>query len=190
MNLEYTIAILSFIAALIPLFISWYDRKDKLKKTVYLIELIKTKEQLKDLIEDLKTQSNTTILIEKLESNLEEIEDEIYDSQRGKLRNGFLLFISIEIFLIFFVFSESVIERLHFLEGIFASSVSQIFLLFIIVAISYVITYRLSSSKLIKSVNHYQKNGISIILFNLILFLLGFTIYKILDTMDIYTNLF
>ena len=85
MNLEYTIAILSFIAVLIPLFISWYDRKDKLKKTVYLIELIKTKEQLKDLIEDLKTQSNTTILIEKLESNLEEIEDEIYDSQRRKL---------------------------------------------------------------------------------------------------------
>ena len=190
MKLEYTIAILSLLAALIPIFVSWYDKRDKLKKTVYLIELIKTKDQLKELIEDLKTQSNTTIIIEKLHKNLEEIEGEIYASQKRKITNAFLIFISIEIFLIFSIYSESVISKLHFLEGIFESSTSQMLLFFLIVMVSYIATFQISKKKWFKFKNQYKKNAISIIVFNLILMLLSFMTYKVLDSLDIYTNLF
>ena len=190
MKLEYTIAILSLLAALIPIFVSWYDKRDKLKKTVYLIELIKTKDQLKDLIEELKTQSNTTILIEKLQKNLEEIESEIYASQKKKITNAFLIFISVEIFLIFSFFSEFVILKLHFLEGIFESSISQMLLFLLIVMISYIATFELSKKKWLKFKNQYKKSAASIILFNLILMVLSFVVYKTLDSLDIYTNLF
>lgn len=190
MKLEYTIAILSLLAALIPIFVSWYDKRDKLKKTVYLIELIKTKDQLKGLIEELTIQSNTTILIEKLQKNLEEIESEIYASQKRKITNAFLIFISIEIFLIFSIYSESVISKLHFLEGIFESSTSQMLLFFLIVMVSYIATFQISKKKWFKFKNQYKKNAVSIIVFNLILMLLSFMTYKVLDSLDIYTNLF
>lgn len=190
MKLEYVIAILSFIAALIPLFISWYDKRDKLKKTIYLIELIKTKDQLKELIENLTTQSNTTILIQKLEMNLKEIEDEIYTSQKRKITNAFVIFISIEIFLIFLIFSELVIPKLNFLEGIFESSISQMLLFFFIVMISYIATFEIYKKKWMKIKNQYQKNVVPIFVFNLILIALSLVIYKTLDSLDIYTNLF
>lgn len=190
MKLEYVIAILSFIAALIPLFISWYDKRDKLKKTVYLIELIKTKDQLEGLIEELKTQSNTTILIQKLKMNLEEIEGEIYASQKRNITNAFAFFISIEIFLIFFIFSELVIEKLNFLEGIFESSISQILLFFLIVMISYILTFQIFKKKWMKIENQLKKNTLSIFVFNLILITLSLVVYKTLDSLDIYTNLF
>ena len=51
MNLDFFIVFLTGLAVIVPVVIPWLEKRDKLKKTVYLIELIKTKDELTNLIE-------------------------------------------------------------------------------------------------------------------------------------------
>ena len=83
MELTETITVVvSVIALFIPLLLSSYDKNSKLRKAVYLKELIKTRDDLYQIFikTDIKEQP---ILYEKLESMLSDIDKEINASKTG-----------------------------------------------------------------------------------------------------------
>ena len=89
------------------------------------IELIKTKEELEKIVSKVQETNSSPILLSKLKTNLQEIEDDINFSKRKYNINGFYLVISVEIFFLFSFLSSIIIQKswesgLHFLEGVFS----------------------------------------------------------------------
>ena len=90
------------IALFIPLLLSSYDKNSKLRKAVYLKELIKTRDDLYQIFikTDIKEQP---ILYEKLESMLSDINKEINASKTGFSKTFELLSLGLlSCFLIYF----------------------------------------------------------------------------------------
>jgi hypothetical protein len=83
MELTETITIfVSIVALFIPLLLSSYDKNSKLRKAVYLKELIKTRDDLNQIL--IETDINKQqILHEKLESMLSDINKEVNASKTG-----------------------------------------------------------------------------------------------------------
>ena len=186
---ELLLTFFTLIAAGVPFLISWLEKRDKLKRTVYLIELIKTKEELIKIIDNQKASQNSAILQQKLENNLEEIEKEIYKSKKKFSLFGFLTIISIEIPIIFY-FSASHFFNKGIGEGIFNKEIYQNILFLILLALSFIITLRIANVIRKKIKNKILYNVFVILVFNLILTLFIIFAYKSLEILDPRTQLF
>lgn len=175
----------------IPLIISRIEKRDKLKKTIYLIELIKTKDELINLINRYDENKSSPILFNKLNNNLEEINQEIYKSKKRFRINGFFTFISLEILILFYIMSRFIIgkSKLGFLEGFLKSELSNVLLLFLIFAFSFFVTFKFINTLKNKIKNPIIFNFTIIIFYNLILFLTLSFIYFFLAGTDKLTNL-
>jgi hypothetical protein len=158
---------------------------------VYLIELIKTKERLTNIIDQVKKENNSPILLEKLLNNLQEIENDINYSGKKMEINIFFLVISVEIFFIFSKLSNIIIletweSKLYFLEGIFASPAMRIVLILTIIIISYISTVylfrKLKLADKIKSLFWLYSSMIGV--FNILLLLIGAFVYFFLKFSD------
>jgi len=188
--LDLIVAILTGLAVIVPFVIPLIERKDKLKRTVYLIELLKTKEELIQLIKQQKRNDNSPILIDKLESNLEDIENDIYSARRKFRFEGIIIIaISIEIFFIFNLLSGVIIEKsyetgLYFLEGILRYPVSRIFLLLILIIFSFIATMKLSKKIKVIITNTFWVNLIVFGIFNILMFSLGIIMFFTLKYSD------
>lgn len=187
--LELIVACLTLIAVVLPYFLQNKDKRSKLKNTVYLIELIKTKNSLEDLVSS-KTVQESSVLSAKLKQSLDDINNEIH-SERGKRLNTYLtLLISLEIFVIFSVLSSKIISDakslgLLFLEGVFESPTARIFLLLLVLLIAILICYRLLLViPFFKRFKQMEYTLLGFGLFNLVLLLSTLMIYLILYVSD------
>lgn len=189
--IDIVVAVLTLVAVFIPLIISRIEKRDKLKKTIYLIELIKTKDELINLINRYDENNSSPILFNKLNNNLEEINQEIYKSKKRFRIIGFFTFISLEILILFYVMSRFIIgkSRLQFLEGVLKSELSNVILLFLIFAFSFFVTFKFITFFKSKIKNSIIFNFTIIILYNLILFLTVIFICIFLTYTDRFTNL-
>ena len=189
--IDIVVALLTLIAVFIPLIISRIEKRDKLKKTIYLIELIKTKDELINLINRYDENKSSPILFNKLNNNLEEINQEIYKSKKRFRINGFFTFISLEILILFYIMSRFIIgkSKLGFLEGFLKSELSNVLLLFLIFAFSFFVTFKFINTLKNKIKNPIIFNFTIIIFYNLILFLTLSFIYFFLAGTDKLTNL-
>ena len=189
--IDIVVALLTLIAVFIPLIISRIDKRDKLKKTIYLIELIKTKDELINLINRYDENKSSPILFNKLNNNLEEINQEIYKSKKRFRIIGFFTFISLEILILFYIMSRFIIgkSKLGFLEGFLKSELSNVLLLFLIFAFSFFVTFKFINTLKNKIKNPIIFNFTIIIFYNLILFLTLSFIYFFLAFTDKLTNL-
>ena len=189
--IDIVVALLTLIAVFIPLIISRIEKRDKLKKTIYLIELIKTKDELINLINRYDENKSSPILFNKLNNNLEEINQEIYKSKKRFRINGFFTFISLEILILFYIMSRFIIgkSKLGFLEGFLKSELSNVLLLFLIFAFSFFVTFKFINTLKNKIKNPIIFNFTIIIFYNLILFLTLSFIYFFLAFTDKLTNL-
>jgi|TARA_B110000977_G_C10803427_1_gene387257 hypothetical protein len=189
--IDIVVALLTLIAVFIPLIISRIEKRDKLKKTIYLIELIKTKDELINLINRYDENKSSPILFNKLNNNLEEINQEIYKSKKRFRIIGFFTFISLEILILFYIMSRFIIgkSKLGFLEGFLKSELSNVLLLFLIFAFSFFVTFKFINTLKNKIKNPIIFNFTIIIFYNLILFLTLSFIYFFLAFTDKLTNL-
>ena len=191
MNLDFFIVFLTGLAVIVPIVIPWLEKRDKLKKTVYLIELIKTKDELTNLIEQVSQGDHSPILVEKLKKNLEEIENNINSTKNRFQIGGFVIFISIEIFFLFNYLSYIIVENsyktgLHFLEGIFQSPAVRILILLLIIIMAFISSMYVSKSLQLKERirNIYLNNVIMIAIFNILLLGIGLSVYIFLKFSD------
>ncbi len=189
--IDIVVALLTLMAVFIPLIISRIEKRDKLRKTIYLIELIKTKDELINLINKYDENKSSPILFNKLNNNLEEINQEIYKSKKRFRIIGFFTFISLEILILFYVMSRFIIgkSKLPFLEGILKSELSNVILLFSIFAFSFFVTFKFITFFKSKIKNSIIFNFTIIILYNLILILIVIFICFFLMYTDRFTNL-
>ena len=196
-KLDFFVAVLTGLAVIVPFIIPWLEKRDKLKKTVYIIELIKTKDELEKIINTIKEGNKSPILLEKLTENLKEIENDINSSNKRFRINVFLVFISVEIFFIFNYLSNIIIQKswesgLHFLQGILKYPAMRILLILAIIVFAYVLaTYvskRFEIKNKFKNVTMYYVS--MVVLFNIILLLTGVFSFYFLKHTDPFTKIY
>jgi len=196
MNLiDVIVALLTIIAVFVPFIMSRLEKRDKLKKTIYLIELIKTKDELISLIKRHEENKGSPILLNKLNNNLNEIDQEIFTSKKRFILSGFLTFISLEILVLFYIMSNIILgsakeSGLFFFEGILGSELSRIILLFSLFSLSFFITFKLAPLIKRKIKNSTIFNLTVVIIYNLVFFIIGTISYLFLKYSDMYSPLY
>ena len=190
MNSEILVAVLTVIAVFVPFIISRMEKRDKLKKTIYLIELIKTKDELISLIEKHK---DSPILLNKLNINLQEIEEDILSVKKRFRLGGFVTLISLEILVLFYGLSNLILDSakqsgLLFFEGILESELSRVSLVFSIFLVSFFITFKVSQLIKHKIEHPFMFNLLVFVIYNLVLLILGATTKLFLSYTDKYLS--
>lgn len=184
------------LAVLAPLIVIWIQKRDKLQKTKYFIELVQSWEQLKKIKIELESEKSPPIVLEKVNSLLEEIDGEINNTSE---RSNITVFMSL-------VFAESVIisilftswsdyfnkvfigasydTGLMFLEGIFRSTTARFVLLMVFVSISIFLTI-ISAKKLTNKIQKAHVRNLTLLAsFNVILIAVTVLISLILTALD------
>jgi hypothetical protein len=185
-----------FLAVLAPLIVIWIQKRDKLQKTKYFIELVRSWEELKKIKSELESSNAPPIVLEKVNSLLEEIDGEInYSSDRSNI-TVFMTVVFVESVIIGILFTSwsdylnkvfvgsSYDSGLLFLEGIFRSTTARFILLMIFVSVSILLTI-LGMKRLTKNIQKtYVRNLTLLASFNLILIAVTFLISLILTILD------
>lgn len=156
-SFDFFRALFAALAVFVPIIIAWLQKKDKLQKTKYFIELMQSYDQLKTIREHQQTQSASPIVLEKLNNLIDDIEDEIYRENKLSDLRLFLTCVSVEIFffigILFIDFSENINKiflgqsyesGMFFLEGVFRTTTARVILLMIFVSVSVFLTIRFS----------------------------------------------
>lgn len=189
-SIDILVAVLTVIAVFVPFIISRMEKRDKLKKTIYLIELIKTKDELISLIEKHK---DSPILLNKLNINLQEIEEDILSVKKRFRLGGFVTLISLEILVLFYTLSNLILtsakqSRLLFFEGILESELSRVSLVFSIFLVSFFITFKVSQLIKHKIEHTLMFNLLVFVIYNLVLLIVGATTTLLLSYTDKYLS--
>ena len=189
-SIDILVAVLTVIAVFVPFIISRMEKRDKLKKTIYLIELIKTKDELISLIEKHK---DSPILLNKLNINLQEIEEDILSVKKRFRLGGFVTLISLEILVLFYGLSNLILDSakqsgLLFFEGILESELSRVSLVFSIFLVSFFITFKVSQLIKHKIEHPFMFNLLVFVIYNLVLLILGATTKLFLSYTDKYLS--
>ena len=189
-SIDILVAVLTVIAVFVPFIISRMEKRDKLKKTIYLIELIKTKDELISLIEKHK---DSPILLNKLNINLQELEEDILSVKKRFRLGGFVTLISLEILVLFYTLSNLILtsakqSRLLFFEGILESELSRVSLVFSIFLVSFFITFKVSQLIKHKIEHTLMFNLLVFVIYNLVLLIVGATTTLLLSYTDKYLS--
>ena len=185
-----------FLAVLAPLIVIWIQKRDKLQKTKYFIELVNSWEELKKIKAELESEKVQPMVLEKVNSLLEEIDGEINNTSERSNITVFMSFVFLESVIISVLFTSwsdyfnkvfvgsSVDSGLLFLEGIFRSTTARFALLMVIVSISIFLTI-ISTKKLAKNIQKtYTRNLTLLATFNAILVAVTVLISLILTLLD------
>ena len=186
---ELLAPILTVLVGAFPFIIRRFEKRDKLKTTIYLMQLIKTKDELEDLIAKHQVMGNSTILVEKLKKNLSEIESEINKSKRRFTFFSFYTVIFFEIIILFYLLPDYLIGNGQ-REGIFAWWLGLYALLFFVLSIVLILSIIYS-----KIIREYIKNKIVynlsvVFVFNLFLVPMLYFVRQVLEMLDRSTTLF
>lgn len=167
----------------IPFIVRFIERQNKLQRSRYLIDLIKTREELKELLGE-KTEGDATSLVvtRRLEELIEEIEAEIFAPPKEYRIKGYIILITIEIVTmisgVYFgilVFMNRIIRgksyenNLPFLEGIFSNPVSRVMMLMLFVTTSIFLSLQVAKKweSAVSRRNRYKFNLFILLVFNI-----------------------
>ncbi|MBL7993867.1 hypothetical protein JNM05_00705 [bacterium] len=195
-TIDFLKAIGPFLAVLAPLIVIWIQKKDKLQKTKYFVELVKSWEELKQIKIQLESEHSSPIVLEKVNSLLREVDSEINSTSERSNITVFMSIVFVESVILGILFSSlsdyfnavfvgsSRDSGLLFLEGIFRSTTARFALLMVFVSISIFLT--IISTK--KMVNRIQKTHIRnltlLAVFNVLLISVTIVISLILTLLD------
>lgn len=195
-TIDFIKAVGPFLAVLAPLIVIWIQKRDKLQKTKYFIELVNSWEELKKIKAELESEKVQPMVLEKVNSLLEEIDGEINNTSERSNITVFMSFVFLESVIISILFTSwsdyfnkvfvgsSVDSGLLFLEGIFRSTTARFALLMVIVSISIFLTI-ISTKKLAKNIQKtYTRNLTLLATFNAILVAVTVLISLILTLLD------
>lgn len=170
------------LGLLIPLIIRFVEKQNKLQRSRRLIDLLKTRDELKQLLaEKIENQSATQVVVRRVNDLIAEIEKEIFAPPRETKIKYYIVLISIEVVTfisaIYFgilVFMNKVINgksyesNLPFLEGIFANPVARVMMLMLFVTLSIFLTMRVASQLEPRARNKYRFNLMMLLVFNVL----------------------
>lgn len=195
-TIDFLKAIGPFLAVLAPLIVIWIQKKDKLQKTKYFVELVKSWEELKQIKIKLESEHASPIVLEKVNSLLREVDSEINSTSERSNITVFMSIVFVESVVLGILFSSlsdyfnavfvgsSRDSGLLFLEGIFRSTTARFALLMVFVSISIFLT--IISTK--KMVNRIQKTHIRnltlLAVFNVVLISVTIVISLMLTLLD------
>lgn len=180
-TIDFLKAIGPFLAVLAPVIVIWIQKKDKLHKTKYFIELVKSWEELKQIKHQLESENSSPIVLEKVNSLLEEIDGEINNTSDRSNITVFMTIVFVESVMIGILFTSwsdyfnkvfvgsSQDSGLLFLEGIFRSTSARFALLMVFVSISIFLTI-MSTKKLANKIQKTHIRNLTLLAaFNVIL---------------------
>ena len=170
------------LGLLIPLIIRIVEKQNKLQRSRRLIDLLKTRDELKQLLaEKIDDQTATQVVVKRVNDLIGEIEREIFAPPRETTIKYYIVLISIEVVTfisaIYFgilVFMNKVINgrsyenSLPFLEGVFANPVARVMMLMLFVTLSIFLTMRIAQQLENQARNKYRFNLMMLLVFNVL----------------------
>ncbi|MBC7921246.1 MAG: hypothetical protein H7Z75_09170 [Ferruginibacter sp.] len=168
------------LGLLIPLIIRFVEKQNKLQRSRRLIDLLRTRDELKQLLEE-KIQEKTAspVVVKRVNDLIAEIERDIFAPPRETKIKYYVVLISVEIVTVIsgvyfeiLVFMNRVIKgkprenNLPFLEGIFANPVARVLMLMIFVTLSLYLTTRVARQLEDRARNKYRFNLMMLLVFN------------------------
>ncbi len=170
------------LGLLIPLIIRFIEKQNKLQRSRRLIDLLKTRDELKQLLAD-KVQDKTAsqIVVKRVNDLIAEIEKEIFAPPRETKIKYYVVLISVEIVTVIsgiyfgiLVFMNRIIKgrshenNLPFLEGVFENPVARVMMLVIFVTLSVFLTLRLAHQLEDRAHNKHRFNMMMLLVFNVL----------------------
>lgn len=170
------------LGLLIPLIIRLVEKQNKLQRSRRLIDLLKTRDELKQLLaEKIQDQTATQVVVKRVNDLIGEIEREIFAPPRETTIKYYIVLISIEVVTfisaIYFgilVFMNKVINgksyenNLPFLEGVFANPVARVMMLMLFVTLSIFLTMRIAQKLESRARDKYRFNFMLLLVFNIL----------------------
>lgn len=195
-TIDFLKAIGPFLAVLAPLIVIWIQKKDKLQKTKYFVELVKSWEELKQIKIQLESEHSSPIVLEKVNSLLKEVDNEINSTSERSNITVFMSIVFVESVVLGILFSSlsdyfnavfvgsSRDSGLLFLEGMFRSTTARFALLMVFVSISIFLTI-ISTKKMVNRIQKtYIRNLTLLAVFNVVLISVTIVISLILTLLD------
>ncbi|KAB2879660.1 hypothetical protein F9K33_08255 [bacterium] len=195
-TIDFLKAIGPFLAVLAPLIVIWIQKKDKLQKTKYFVELVKSWEELKQIKIQLESEHSSPIVLEKVNSLLREVDNEINSTSERSNITVFMSIVFVESVVLGILFSSlsdyfnavfvgsSRDSGLLFLEGMFRSTTARFALLMVFVSISIFLTI-ISTKKMVNRIQKtYIRNLTLLAVFNVVLISVTIVISLILTLLD------
>ncbi len=184
------------LAVLAPLIVIWIQKRDKLQKTKYFIDLVRSWEELKKIKSELESSQSPPIVLDKVNSLLDEIDNEINSTSDRSNITVFMTMVFVESVIIGILFTSwsdylnkvfvgsSYDSGLLFLEGIFRSTTARFILLMFFVSISIFLTI-ISIKRMTRNIQKtYVRNLTLLATFNVILIAVTVLISLILALLD------
>ena len=186
------------LGLLVPFLIRWIENRSRLKQAQHLIQLIRTRHEIRQLLSD---EGESSILLQKdeeyqLHHYLGELDKETRRKEPPDIRL-YPILISLEIiFFVSAVFSgfigvfRSIIyaqgnETLPFLEGIFSNPIIRIGLLMVCLLVSLALSYWSSKKMNLRKGKNLRGEFLIFMIFNLYFFFLLFGIGLVLFLLDL-----
>ncbi|MES2733025.1 MAG: hypothetical protein V4714_14850 [Bacteroidota bacterium] len=182
MRLPFTdfISFTPLLGLLIPIIIRMLEKQNKLQRSRRLIDLLKTREELKQLLaEKIQDKTASQVVLKRVNDLVAEIEGEIFAPPRETKVKFYVILISIEIVTIIsgiyfgiLVFMNRLIRgksyenNLPFLEGIFSNPVARVMMLMIFVTLSVFFTLMIARRLEDEARNKYRFNLMMLLVFN------------------------
>jgi hypothetical protein len=170
------------LGLLIPLVIRFVEKQNKLQRSRRLIDLLKTRDELKQLLaEKIQDKTASQVVVKRVNDLITEIEKEIFAPPRETKIKYYVVLISIEIVTVIsgiyfgiLVFMNRIIKgrsrenNLPFLEGIFSDPVARVLMLMIFVTLSFFLTMRVAHHLENRARNKYRFNMMMLLVFNVL----------------------
>lgn len=186
------------LGLLIPLIIRFVEKQNKLQRSRRLIDLLKTRDELKQLLaEKIHDQTATQVVVKRVNDLIGEIEREIFAPPRETTIRYYIVLISIEVVTfisaIYFgilVFMNKVINgksyesRLPFLEGVFANPVARVMMLMLFVTLSIFLAMRIAQTLESQARNKYRFNLMLLLVFNVLFIFIALSSSLLLYLID------
>ncbi|HMV27673.1 MAG TPA: hypothetical protein PLG25_02265 [bacterium] len=195
-SLDFMRAIGAASAVFVPLIVFYLQKRDKLQKTKYFIDLVKSQDELIKIRDQHASQNGNDIVMMKINSLLSEIEDEINHTVDRERIVSFLLFVFLEVIVLSaliiqwsdylnkIISGASYESGLFFLEGIFQTTTARLILASMIVSLSVFLTIK-SVKKWVDRINRPKLRTTMLVLgFNGVLIVVAIVTSLILAILD------
>ncbi len=191
-TIELLRSVATALAVFVPLVVFWLQKKDKLQKTKYFIELMRAHDDLTAL----RARPQADELNEKIDHLLHEVDEEIHYSFDPFGLHFFMLIVFVEVTVLATLVSQgseyinlifsgpSYESGLYFLEGIFQSTTSRLILLMITVSLSVFITIQTTKKWREKFTRALKRNLVLLAVFHVILVLVIIVLSLVLSLLD------
>jgi hypothetical protein len=193
------IGLVPLLALIVTYLARFIEKQNKLQKSKHLIDLLKTRDELKNLYLEKEKEGTTPHVLARIKELMIEIEKEIYAKPKELKFNlkPYFILITIEIITVIggvysgiLVFMNTIItgkswqNNLPFLEGIFESETMRVILIFVFVAVSFGLTIFYAEKKEEKYENKVGFNLYMLLVFNILFLALSLIVSLLLYLLD------